>query len=155
MSRSAPIIPVDAKMYRHFAIATVMITGCLAMFASGENREALEAQLAENQQQNAARQAEQEKAEQGAIGKKGNFKDKRKTKGSFTPDYALRDRTPNEARRVSGRALAGDAELIADENVVFSDEIRRQSGPENDDLDGPPPPGMSREEFASVRQQAE
>lgn len=35
---SAPPIPL--KMYRRFAVATVLVTACIAMFADGEEREA-------------------------------------------------------------------------------------------------------------------
>ena len=155
MSRSAPIIPVDAKMYRHFAIATVLITGCLAMFASGENREALQAQLEAKQQQNAAQQAEQEAAKEKGIGKKGNFTDKRKSKGSFTPDYALRDRPPVEARRNAGKGVALDAELVAGDRVVFKDEKGSYAGPGNTRFAGPPPPGMTPQQYAQIQSQGQ
>lgn len=41
---SSPAIPM--KMYRHFAIVTVMLTACLAMFADGENRQQADASAA-------------------------------------------------------------------------------------------------------------
>jgi hypothetical protein len=53
MRRSrTPAIP--PKMYRHFALVTVLLTAVIAMFASGENRNAvsthIEEQTAENEQ---------------------------------------------------------------------------------------------------------
>ena len=93
MSRHAPIIPVDGKLYRHFAIATVLITGCLAMFASGENREALSQAIESQQQQAEVKEVEAKKG----IGKKGNFSDKRKVKGSFGTDSEVRWRPPASA----------------------------------------------------------
>jgi hypothetical protein len=52
MRRAAtPAIP--QKMYRHFALVTVLLTAVMAMFASGENRNAatahIETQTAENE----------------------------------------------------------------------------------------------------------
>ena len=41
MARNANRNPVTAKMYRHFAAVTVACTMALAMFADGENREAV------------------------------------------------------------------------------------------------------------------
>ncbi|PLK26017.1 hypothetical protein [Novosphingobium sp. TH158] len=51
-------IPVPPKMYRHFAVITVVITACIAVFADGERREAIGAELKAEQQQAALRQAE-------------------------------------------------------------------------------------------------
>ncbi len=36
--------PIPLKMYRHFAIVTIALTACLALFADGENREFAEEQ---------------------------------------------------------------------------------------------------------------
>lgn len=45
MSRIARTSPVSANMYRHFAIITVVITACLALFVDGENRDAMAEQV--------------------------------------------------------------------------------------------------------------
>lgn len=42
-------IPVPAKMYRHFATITIMITACIALFADGERREAIGAEIRADQ----------------------------------------------------------------------------------------------------------
>ena len=42
MARHQSIIIVDAKMYRHFAIVTIALTACIAIFADGESRAAVE-----------------------------------------------------------------------------------------------------------------
>ena len=39
---------IPSKMYRHFALVTVLLTTGVAMFAEGENREALAAQVEEH-----------------------------------------------------------------------------------------------------------
>lgn len=42
-------IPVPAKMYRHFATITIAITACIALFADGERREAIGAEIRADQ----------------------------------------------------------------------------------------------------------
>lgn len=46
MSRIVRTSPVSANMYRHFAIITVVITACLALFVDGENRDAMAERVA-------------------------------------------------------------------------------------------------------------
>ena len=48
-----PAIP--AKMYRHFAVLTLLLTASVAFFADGESREVVAAQVAETKQENAVR----------------------------------------------------------------------------------------------------
>ncbi len=61
MRRAVPTIPVTPGMLRHFAVLTVAITGCLAMFADGENRQLVEDKLKARQAQNQALRAQAEK----------------------------------------------------------------------------------------------
>jgi hypothetical protein len=143
MSRPPPIIPVDAKMYRHFAIATVMITGCLAVFASGENREAL-ADTIESQQRQVEVQQAQAQAKKPAA-KKSNFTDKRKVKGSFGSDADLRWDPPPMARRGSGYAQTMEAERVAASPASFGGGGTGPSGPVT--VTGALPPGMSPAEY--------
>ncbi len=51
-------IPIPPKMYRHFAVITVLITGCIAIFADTENREAISNEIDQQQQQAALRSAD-------------------------------------------------------------------------------------------------
>jgi hypothetical protein len=51
-------IPVPPKMYRHFAVITLLITACIAIFADGERREAMADEFAEQQQRQALREAD-------------------------------------------------------------------------------------------------
>lgn len=68
MSRPAPSLPISPKMFRHFAIITVAITACVAMFADGEGREAVAAQIKERQQKNELLIAEAEKVGKRTVG---------------------------------------------------------------------------------------
>lgn len=148
MARPAPIIPIDGKMYRHFAIATVMITGCLAMFASGENREALASTIEAQQRQVQTQQAEKPAAKK----KSGNFTDNRKVKGSFASDADLRWDPPPMARRSVGFAQSTEAELVAGSDVAFTSEGSGPSAPPAV-TGGLPPPGMSPAEYAQMTNQ--
>ena len=147
MSRHSPVIPINGKMYRHFAIATVLITGCLAMFASGENREALSDAI-ESQQQKA--EVQQVAAKKG-LGKKGNLSDNRKVKGSFGADTDYHWRPPPLAGDGSGFAETDEAELVAASNVTFTDNAAAPSGPQT--IAGNLPPGMSPAEYAQMANQ--
>ncbi len=150
MARSAPIIPVNAAMYRHFAIATVFITGCLAMFASGENREAVEEHLAARQQHSQSQTAEQELAAKGKGGNtKSNFTDKRKVKGSFGSDGPDRWTPPRVTHGGRGSAGTVQAELVAADAVTFvGGGGGSGSGPGISGAGAAPPPGMTPEEYA-------
>lgn len=147
MSRPPPIIPVDAKMYRHFAIATVLITGCLAMFASGENREAL-ADTIEAQQRKV--EVEQAQADKPAA-KKSNFTDKRKVKGSFSSDSDLRWDPPPMARRSVGFAQTMQAERVAASPASFGGGGAAPSAPVT--VMGALPPGMSPAQYEQMMNQ--
>lgn len=153
MSRSAPIIPVNAKMYRHFAIATVMITGTLALFADGENRQALEEQIEARQQTVALKQAEQQNAAKKGTAKKSNFTDKRKIKGSFGREDDYHWRPPRLPRRGGGFAEEGDAELVAASDVSYSGGPVGGSGNPGAAMKAPPPPGMSPEQYEQMLNQ--
>ncbi len=49
MRRALPTIPINMKVYRHFAVLTVVITLSLAMFANGENRKMIENKIQKQQ----------------------------------------------------------------------------------------------------------
>lgn len=42
--------PIPLTMYKHFAVATVTLTACIAMFADSDNREAMAEEVEEQQQ---------------------------------------------------------------------------------------------------------
>lgn len=45
MRRATPSLPVTPAMFRHFAVLTIVITSCIGIFASGENRELVQQQI--------------------------------------------------------------------------------------------------------------
>lgn len=76
--------PIPAHLYRHFAIVTLVLSFALAMFADGENREAI-AQEVEAREQHAelARQSAEK------FGKPELIKASPTTAGSFGEDVAM------------------------------------------------------------------
>ena|GEM_PF-5183679 len=147
MSRIEPTIPVTAKMYRHFAIITICITACLAMFADGENRQQIENHISKKQNQSRMMNAEQDLSKQGKGGNtRREIVNKRATKGSFGSDEHMPTTlnvgsgtfTSDKPERTLG-APAGytGGESSADEIVIPSS----------------PPPGMSIAEFEKMRQE--
>jgi len=55
------VLRVDPKMYRHFAIATVAISICVALFANTDNQQAIAGELAKRDQKVALKVAEAKK----------------------------------------------------------------------------------------------
>jgi hypothetical protein len=132
MPRAAPTLPVNAKMYRHFAVISLVLTAGLAMFANSGNREALEDHIAENA------------AEQKAAPKKvaSNFKDNRKGGGSFGAEAG--SVSGGSAKAVYGKDDTIGPELVADSSVtmVTSETDILPEGAVNG-----MPPGMTPEEI--------
>ena len=58
--RKQPPVPT-ARIYRHFAVVTMLLTGAVAVFADGENRAAMAEEIAEREQKNALARASAEK----------------------------------------------------------------------------------------------
>ncbi len=97
MSRIVQTLPITPKMYRHFAIITVVLTAALALFADGERQEVLKGEVAKHQ---TARGAAKQEDSRLAAARAHNERAARKSKramaggeagldagdGSFTPD---------------------------------------------------------------------
>ncbi len=52
--------PVPAKLYKHFAVVTVVLTAMIALFADGENREAIASHVEQREEQARIERASQE-----------------------------------------------------------------------------------------------
>lgn len=80
--------PIPYRMYRHFAVATVTLTACVAMFADGERREAISDHIehkereAELQRQSEAMFGQRELVRSKAAEDDGEF-------GSESSDFAM------------------------------------------------------------------
>ena len=134
-------------MYRHFAVVTVAITACLAIFADGENRQALADTVHEKnqQQQMAAKERELVKSGKGGNSKREMI-DKRRVKGSFGSD----DVSDPGTISVGG---GGDEDWdFAGSNV----ERGSYESPVRDGeivIPAAPPPGMTTEEFEQMKRE--
>ncbi|MDE2563253.1 MAG: hypothetical protein KGL48_13505 [Sphingomonadales bacterium] len=58
---AGPLLGISPKMYRHFAIVTVVISATVAMFADGNRREAITDGVARREQMAALKQQERKK----------------------------------------------------------------------------------------------
>ena len=67
MRRATPSMPVTPVMLRHFAVLTLVITSCIAIFASGENREFVDQQIRAKSTKNAAAPAQVGQASQPKV----------------------------------------------------------------------------------------
>lgn len=63
-------IPVPAKVVRHFAAVTLAVTACIALFADGERREAIGAEIKADQQRQEMRALDAERNGPRKIGAK-------------------------------------------------------------------------------------
>lgn len=66
-------IPVPAKVVRHFAAITLAITACIALFADGERREAIGAEIKADRQRQELRTLDAERNGPQKIGAKQEF----------------------------------------------------------------------------------
>lgn len=132
MRRTAPTQPVNAKMYRHFAVISLTLTAGLAMFANSGSHEALEDQIAEK--------AEAKKAAPKKIA--SNFKDNRKGVGSFGQE-AGSITGGGGAASYSGNQIAGPELVAASQVTMISSEPDALPDGAVNGL----PPGMTAEEI--------
>jgi hypothetical protein len=131
-------------MFRHFAVLTLAITGLLAMFAGGENREAFEQQLAQNQENKKLKEAELEMAKQGKGGNTGLiFKDNRRRKVGWASDrrYPGVNVVPTEGE--------GSPELGASSSPRFIDLPSRVGEPSGQPTVAPP--GMTGQDIVVLQ----
>ena len=101
MARTLTPTIIPPKMYRHFALVTVLLTLGVAMFASGENRQAVAAQIEERQQQ---QELERESNER--FGPREAAHRPRRAAAKFSSDHEVFDhsfgRPMNTTRGASG-----------------------------------------------------
>ena len=61
MRRSAPTQAVPKQVFQHFAVLTVVLTACIAMFADGNKRQAITGEFTARQQRNQLLQQQEAK----------------------------------------------------------------------------------------------
>lgn len=139
MSRAAPPSPVSPRMFRHFAVATLAITACLAIFAQGEQRQAFEQRLAEKKENRELKNADLELAKQGKGGKTGLvFKDNRRGSVNWAPDEGA-----VQINNVDLASLDEPMQMGEYDYVEYDSRLQATNGYEVP----PKPPEMSQEEY--------
>lgn len=104
MRRAAPPLPISPKLLKHFAAVTVVLTACIAMFADGESREAIQEQVDMRAARNQLLETEAQKL--GTRKLKSNLaaKDKNPSSAGFSDDGGMIDVTIGEG--ATSRQLA-------------------------------------------------
>jgi len=146
MPRVAPKPPVQPKLFRHFAVLTLALAAVLALFATGERREALESQLAETSERNKLAAAELELAKKGKGGNTSLvFKDNRRNTVKWAPDSSVPVGTGafDEAEE--------DGAEMATVGPTFIDAPNAVGGTGETFL--APPPGMTMEQMIALKKQ--
>ena len=138
MSRIARTSAVSPQVYRHFAMITIAITACVALFADGESPDGFQQQLAAREARNDLLAAE--KAKLGERHLKMGKLHLRDGKESFMPFGPDENSFQDDG---GGGPVAGNAS-----GVMYPDSATRNSDPASDaGVGGPPaaviPPGIS------------
>lgn len=132
-------------MFRHFAVITLAITFCLAMFADGEKRQAITEQVEQRQAQNEALKAESDALGKKRFASKGmKFNDSRKAKGSFGFDPAV----PDDDTGTSGNGPKPSLNLASYDSYdpLEAASLRESEFAAAYDSPNAVPPGLSEEE---------
>ncbi|HEY6814433.1 MAG TPA: hypothetical protein VI168_02725 [Croceibacterium sp.] len=109
MARTLTPTIIPPKMYRHFALVTVLLTMAVAMFASGENRQATAAQIEERRQQEEFEQNSREKLDEPKIAHRSE-----RRSAHFSADSEVFDRSFGRPMSVTrgGSGAAGIAAAV-------------------------------------------
>lgn len=96
--------PVPVKLYKHFAVVTVVLTATIALFADGENREAVAHQMEQREEEARLERASQEitgtpRLIRSEATLQGSFDDG----GEFDAGYGRPMNDPGTTRQGSGR----------------------------------------------------
>lgn len=105
MSRVSSTLPIPPKMYRHFAVITLILTGCIALFADGESRQAMSDELESQRRQTAMAQAS---ADQLALKGTPRREVRYRQRGGFDDTAGVADAAPVNDTSGTGQSVIGD-----------------------------------------------
>lgn len=92
MNPAARALPISPSVFRHFAIITIAITGCVALFADGESREAIVSQVEARSARNDLLKAEADKLGTRTLKASGlRLRDSKRSYLAFAPDEPVSD----------------------------------------------------------------
>ena len=167
MRRQAPTLPVSPQQLKHFAFATVVITGLLALFAGGEDA-GLAAQIEATQAKNEMVAAEQQKLGTKKLKAHLNVRKDSRSQFAFADGGEVVDaqadwgggggggirRSGTQANRPTGAAHLPPPGLQGKPGVTVTRARLRKpgesggpdspGGPGGPESDGPPPPDFSK-----------
>ncbi len=104
MSRIANSLTVPKGMYRHFTVITLVATGCVAIFADGERRQAINDEVSAQNQKAALRSAE---AEKNGAANAGQHEVRYAPRGSWGSDGVV-DTDPLVSAEGGGYSVSGE-----------------------------------------------
>lgn len=93
MRRAAPPLPISPKLLKHFAVVTLVLTACIAMFADGESREAIQDQVELRAANNTLLATEAEKLGPRKLRANLVVKDHKPARSGFADDGGMIDVT--------------------------------------------------------------
>ena len=102
MRRAAPALPISPKLLKHFAAITLVLTACIAIFADGEGREAIQEQVDMRAARNQLIETEAEKLGTKKVKANLSFREKKRPT-TFADDGGMIDLAVNDGggRRIS------------------------------------------------------
>lgn len=136
MNRFAATLPVNARMYRHFAAVTLAITALVALFADGESRETIRNEVETRETRRALREEQTEKH-------------------NFRRDLALAPARPTAGGNWNSAEATVDSDLSGSYVPDYMD-VAEPTGDLRSDALTPggaatppvPPPGIPRDDYA-------
>lgn len=154
MAARRPIIAVPKNLYKHFAVLTVVLTACVAMFAEGDSREQIAKQIAAHQEAKAQEMRVAERKKQRMV---AGLQDNRSYVVNGNPDVGAPPVGPQESGIYSIEDMPewGEYELPSKERLARKRKSKRKV-PIVLPPGMPPIPGMpdSAEDSANAQEDA-
>jgi len=132
MRRAAPALPISPKLLKHFAAITLVLTACIALFADGEGREAIQEQVDMRAARNQLIETEAQKLGTKKIGTHLASREKRKPT-TFADDGGMIDFSVSESgggRHIASPSLqpGGPRGPLAREGVPYVPNLPQTPG---------------------------
>ena len=148
MNPAARTLPIPPSMFRHFAMITLAITGCVALFADGESREAIAGEVEARSDRNDLLRTEADKLGARKVKASGlRLRDSKRSYMAFAPDEPVSDGnygTPMDGSETSvGASLRPGAPALN----LPGGERASSAAP-------PPPPGLPPGATPAVKRKA-
>ncbi len=145
MNPAARTLPIPQSLFRHFAMITIAITGCVALFADGESREVIVAEVEARTERNDLLRAEADKLGARKVKASGlQLRDSNRSYMAFAPDEPVSD--ANYGTPMDGSETSVGASLRAG-----TPALNLPGGESAAAAGTPPPPGLPAGAKPTVR----